>query len=107
MSPAVPRRCPSLGLESDPHSIESSPARANCCYALGGPETVELDYQRHYCLSTEHPTCPLYRRAAQSAPVPAAPLTSAVTASEVAEVPEAEPEPVARTSAWLDRIVLL
>jgi hypothetical protein len=54
-------QCPYLGLAGERTVILTHPDRGHRCYAVEPPDPLDLDHQERYCLTAEHPTCPLYR----------------------------------------------
>lgn len=55
-------RCPHIGLGDDPQSLMAYPSLHNYCYRIEEPKPVKLDYQQHYCLTTEHNRCVVFQR---------------------------------------------
>ncbi len=62
--------CPFLGLPNDPQSVLSSASEDHCCYASGEPASVAIVDQDRFCLTAQHPQCPLFLRAQVRPPKP-------------------------------------
>jgi hypothetical protein len=53
--------CPFLGLEEDPLSVLEFSSDRNFCYLTEKPTPVLSVRQQKYCLTPEHPDCPVFR----------------------------------------------
>lgn len=56
--------CPFLGLADDPETSLSFPSVWNNCHHGKKTEPVTLEHQRKYCLSENHPFCPVFNQPA-------------------------------------------
>ncbi len=81
--------CPWLGVEQDRDIRLAEPDETHLCYGQKPPADIELDYQRRYCLTDRHSTCPHYREP----PAPAPPVQPGNVQDEVGPPP-------ARFSIW-------
>ena len=53
--------CPYLGLVDDADSHATYSTDAHRCYRLPNPTRVATPHQESFCLTVEHPTCPIYQ----------------------------------------------
>ena len=56
-------RCPHLGSADDPVTSTLYPSPIGHCYHANPHEAIDLDHQARYCLSAEHPQCPVFQLA--------------------------------------------
>ncbi|MDX9993283.1 MAG: LysM domain-containing protein [Anaerolineales bacterium] len=52
--------CPYLGLLDDPQTPAIFPSERNCCYRSDPAQAILNLHQQEYCLSSAHPTCPVF-----------------------------------------------
>ena len=53
------RRCPYLGLDTDPTTVMAYPTLRNCCHRVQTEEPVNLNYQLTHCFTFAHRHCPV------------------------------------------------
>ena len=56
-------RCPHLGSADDPVTSTLYPSPIGHCYRANPHEAIDLDHQARFCLSAEHPQCPVFQMA--------------------------------------------
>lgn len=66
----VYQNCPHFAVADDPTTGLLFPSQMGRCFRVEPATAVPLDHQQTFCLSAQHPTCPIY---CQSRPVPTAP----------------------------------
>jgi hypothetical protein len=54
-------RCEYLGLKDDPRTCLAFPSNWNYCYHTRRPESVRLEYQRQFCQTPDHVSCPVFQ----------------------------------------------
>ena len=54
--------CPHLGLVDDPATRSLYPSVQGCCFHVNPPETVALQHQQTFCLTTQHVACPVFQQ---------------------------------------------
>ncbi|RME42392.1 MAG: hypothetical protein D6796_14485, partial [Caldilineae bacterium] len=54
------RICPLLGLAEDREARFTYPEAAHLCYAAERPDTIPLDHQAAFCLTSNYPACSRY-----------------------------------------------
>ena len=86
--------CPYLGLVDDADSHATYSTDAHRCYRLPNPTRVATPHQESFCLTVEHPTCPIY----QGEGVAATTQTAAVAAAAESSTSEGGGEDEASTT---------
>ncbi|MEP7200067.1 MAG: hypothetical protein ABI874_09635 [Chloroflexota bacterium] len=107
MSVSAPLLCPYLGLDTDPHSVQSSATEEHRCYAKGSAEPIGIPHQKQFCLSRAHPHCPLYQRAVPLRPEPKRVLLTPAAVAPSSDVDAPTHSEPRQPSSWLDRVVVL
>ena len=62
--------CPFLGLRHDVATAASYATRSHACFHSSKPAAIRLDVQTRFCLTDQHPRCPVYTGAAKRPPRP-------------------------------------
>jgi hypothetical protein len=68
-SDPINRACDYLGVKDDPRTCLAYASAWNYCHRANPPETVRLEHQRQYCLTTAHAECPVFRNS-KAEPLP-------------------------------------
>ncbi|HEB65924.1 MAG TPA: hypothetical protein ENJ02_10350 [Chloroflexi bacterium] len=58
------KRCPYLGLETDPQTCYTFPSEDNLCHRLSTPQPIDVQHQSAYCLTPQYTECRIFQRAA-------------------------------------------
>ncbi len=58
------KRCPYLGLETDPQTCYTFPSEDNLCHRLSTLQPIDVQHQSAYCLTTQYTECQIFQRAA-------------------------------------------
>ena len=69
----VYQNCPHFAVANDPTTGLLFPSQMGRCFRTKPETAVSLDHQQTFCLSPNHPTCPIY---CQTQPAPPAPQAS-------------------------------
>lgn len=77
--------CPYLGLIADPDTISAEADSVNHCYLQKPPQSVEVDYQKNYCLSGKFTQCNIYSEFVTQSLVTAGIIPEAEAESELDE----------------------
>lgn len=95
--------CAYLGLVDDSDLHATYATDAHRCYRLPNPTRIATQHQEQFCLTADHPSCPIYQGEGVEAtthPTPAPSAESEAEPVEAAEDGEFEPAPAARPTSF-------
>ncbi|MXW26504.1 MAG: LysM peptidoglycan-binding domain-containing protein [Dehalococcoidia bacterium] len=95
--------CAYLGLVDDSDLHATYATDAHRCYRLPNPTRIATQHQEQFCLTADHPSCPIYQGEGVEATTQATPPPSAEAGTEPEEATEEgefEPAPSSRPTSF-------
>ncbi len=95
--------CAYLGLVDDSDLHATYATDAHRCYRLPNPTRIATQHQEQFCLTADHPSCPIYQGEgveATTQPTPPPPAEAGAEPEEATEAGEFEPAPSSRPTSF-------